>query len=146
MDYIYGKLNKLVDAVASKIVTDDDSVTLSTQGSTTYIEINKHKLVELRRLHNRIPTQYQLFGYNTDTKQFDIPLGDKIIVSGGEASDEGVVITSAKIGNQFVDAYVDEAGQLNISSIPIAAITDTDYYYKPDGSIEYYESVIDGNA
>ena len=145
MDYIYGKLNKLVDVTASKILSNDESITISTEGSATYVEINKHKLVELRKLSNRQPIQYQLFGYNNETKKFDIPLGDKITLT-GNGSDSGVVITGAKIGDQPVDAYVDDVGQLVIESIPVAALKNSDYYYKPDGSIEYYESIIDGNA
>ena len=145
MDYIYGKLNKLVDVTASKILTNDESISLSKQGSTTYLEINKHKLVELRKLSNKLPIQYQLLGYNTDTQRFDIPLGDKITLT-GDSSGGGVTITSAKIGDQTIDAYVNEEGQLIMESIPIAALKNSDYYYKPDGSIEYYESVIDGNA
>ena len=104
-----------------------------------------HKLIELRKLSNRQPIQYQLFAYNNETRTFDIPLGDKITIT-GDGSGGGVAITGAKINNQPIDAYVDEAGQLIIESIPVAALKNSDYYYKPDGSIEYYESIIDGNA
>ena len=142
---IYGKLNTLVDLASPKTETKDEGLHIEVDGVTTYLSLNREKLVQFKLISDRQPLQYQLMGYNNETRQFDIPLGDTITLSGSSSS--GVAqIEGATIGGQPIDAYVNALGRLVIDKIPVSALVHQDYYTAPDGSLQYYESVIDGNA
>ena len=142
---LYGKLNKLVDLTAPKTVTQDEGLQIQVDGVTTYLSLNREKLVQFKLISDRLPLQYQLLGYNNETRQFDIPLGDTITLS-GSSTGGNAQLTGAIIGGQHIDAYISAAGNLVLDKIPVSALIQTDYYTAPDGSLQYYESVIDGNG
>lgn len=142
---LYGKLNKLVDLTAPKTASKDDGLNIEVDGVTTYLSLNREKLVQFKRISDRYPLQYQLLGYNNETKQFDIPLGDTITLS-GSGTGGSVAVNGAVVGNQPIEAYMNAEGQLVLDKIPVSALVYNDYYVAPDGSLQQYESVIDGNA
>ena len=89
MDYLYGNLNKLVELQKYKFTSSDNTI-LTLVNDENYVDLsaNTQQLVTLKlsKVENSIK-YYRLFAYNSDTKLFDIPLGDEIIV--GEPSNSG---------------------------------------------------------
>lgn len=130
------------------VITPDDTIISTQQGSKISLQANTSKLVQLKKIVTNGVITYRLYGYNADTQNFDIPLGEEIVPGTSSGSNSNNVnITSAVINGQRVRASVNSLGQLIIDNIPASAIQFYDDYMNPEtGRMEPYESIIDGNA
>lgn len=90
MDYLYGKLNKLVEAQKYKFTSSDDTILILNNNNDGINQIdlsfNSKKSIKLLQVtkdadpSNDLIKYYALYAYNPNTNKFDIQLGDEIIV------------------------------------------------------------------
>lgn len=177
MEYLYGKLNRLVEAQKYKFTSNDGSIiTLVDSNNNVDLSINLDKLVQLKQIKKDLDSSddiikyYGLFAYNSNTNQFDIPLGDEIKIdtsnSGGGSNilpnfgdiqiQVGVQNVYDDAGNLIgtapkyakLDTSISEGGNLIISQIPVSAIADKEIIVDDSGNqIEVQvQSELDGNV
>lgn len=181
MPYLYGKLNKEVEYLRYKFSSSDGSISISQIDGEEFnldLTANAQALVTLKQVRKDLSPDddpikyYALYGYNALTKQYDIKLGEEIVIDTSLADDAANKIDYAyvKVGEeqiynpetgeplynedgtpvmkpilQQVIVNVSETGQLVLDNIPASAIVDT--HVNPDtGKEEYIESVLDGNS
>ena len=85
MDYIYGKLNKLVEAQKYNFASSDSTVIISNlEANNIDLTVNTTQIITLKQVVKDIDPKddpikyYSLYAYNPNTKQFDIKIGDEI--------------------------------------------------------------------
>ena len=85
MDYLYGNLNKLVEAQKYKFTSSDNTILTSiTNKNNVDLTVNTQNLVTLKRVKKDLDISddpikhYALYAYNPITRQFDIKLGDEV--------------------------------------------------------------------
>lgn len=153
MDYIYSQLNNTIDGLNAEftqtIVRNDFIIPVETENKDLELLINTSNLVRLYPIEasgtDKHDQQYQLFGFNYNTKLFDIPLGEPISIN-CKSSAQQFNYLKFKDGNtqQVIDVgcEIDETGALVLDYVPIAALSDTHIL---NGQIVEVESIIDGN-
>ena len=154
MDYIYSQLNNTIDRLDTEftqtIVRNDFITPIETKNKDLELVINTSNLVRLYPIEagntDKNEQQYQLFGFNYNTKLFDIPLGEPISIN-CKSSAQQFNCLKFKDGNtqQIIDVgcEIDKTGALVLDYIPIAALSDTHIL---NGQIVEVESIIDGNS
>lgn len=160
MDYIYAKLNeKLAEQQSSEYIPTniESSPTIDVtkfEDNDFILNVNTKNLVRLQTVQSDLNTQddviqrVRLLAYNSTTGEFDIPLGDDIIINhntdiGGNLQS----ITHAVIAGQQIPASIDNQGQLVLQYIPSIAISDKIRVEDEEGNVSYQqiESIIDCN-
>ena len=88
--YLYGKLNKEIESLHYRFSSSDNSISISQiDGEEFNLDLtsNIQNLITLKQVEkdsldpNGPIKYYALYGYNSNTKQFDIKLGDEIVVN-----------------------------------------------------------------
>ena len=181
MPYLYGELNKELEYLRYKFSSSDKSISISEIDGEEYkldFTTNAQALVTLKQVRKDLSPDndpikyYALYGYNPITKDFDIKLGEEIVVDTSLSDDNANKVQYAyvKVGEQQkydeegnpvfeadgktpvmvpilqeVKVDVSQTGELVLSEIPASAIVDT--HIDPEtGKEEYIESILDGNS
>lgn len=120
MDYIYGSLNKLIELQKYKFTSSDDTISTSINSDNQVdLSVNTQQIVTLKQVQKDIDLSddqikyYSLYAYNPSTKQFDIKIGDEIVIDTSILDDTASSIESAwvKVGEyQKLEPAVDEFG------------------------------------
>lgn len=181
MEYLYGNLNKLVELQKYKFASSDGTILVSTTDSENSIDlkVNIDQLVTLKQVRkDNSPKDdpikyYALYGYNSQTNQYDIRLGEEIKIDTSSSDDVADRIETAyvKVGEeqaydpvtkeplyeddgvtpimvpilQEVKTDVSKTGQLVLDQIPASAIVDT-HINVETGEETQIQSLLDGNA
>ena len=106
MDYIYGKLNKLVEAQKYNINSSDKTLSIASAGNNVDLNVNTSQLITLKQVvKGRNPEEdpikyYSLYAYNNVTKNFDIKIGEELKLDFSFADDAANAVKTAwvKIG------------------------------------------------
>lgn len=182
--FLYGELNKQVEYLRYKFKSTDGSTFISQndRDHTVDFSINTSNLVTLKQVRKDTSIEddpikyYSLFAYNANTKQYDIKLGDEIVIDTSVADENAQSIKEAYIivghkqsvdsegnplfdenGNpimepiwQKVKVEVDATvpGNLVLSQIPTSALIDYETRVDENGNIVEVpiQSILDGNS
>lgn len=170
MNYLYGELNNLIEAQKYTFKSTDGILQISNNDKNVDFTVNTSSLVTLKRIQKDFSVDddkiqyYGLFAYNSNTKTFDIQLGDEIkidtSISGTGFSDKLLVKTGEKqitdengfiIGTEPVFSEITISkitGQLVLEQIPVTALVDHEKVLDIAGNEvgrKYFQSVLDGN-
>lgn len=181
MPYLYGKLNKEIEYLRYKFSSSDGSISISKiDGEEFNLDLtsNIKALVTLKQVKKDLSPNddpikyYALYGYNPSTKQFDIKLGDEIVIDTSLSDNNADKVETAwvKVGEQQkydedgnpmfeedgvtpiivpilqeVTVNVSQTGQLILDQIPASAIVDK-HIDADTGKESLIKSVLDGNA
>lgn len=150
MDYLYGKLDELIESQKYKLSTQHPLQGSIDSTNTIKLSVDLERLVTIKQVKkDNVPDDdiikyYRLYLFNDRTGLFDIPVGDEIVVNSQVGS--FTQISSVIIGGQEVPAVITETGQLKLDYIPVSALMDKEYIIDPEtNDIVYYENIIDGN-
>lgn len=120
MDYLYGNLNKLVELQKYKFASSDGTVFTNIDSSNNVdLSVNTQQLITLKQVQKDNDPKddqikyYSLYAYNADTKNFDIKIGDEIVVDTSVLDDiiSSIETTWVKVGEyQKVEPATDENG------------------------------------
>ena len=155
MDYIYSQLNNTVELLENQFKTtilETDQISPTETDKGVELNINYENLVRLLPIsldtdpNNDAIQQFQLFGYNIKSKEFDLPIGDPIKINHNNVNATLKELKFKDANGNIIDVgcSVDETGATVIEYIPIAAISDT--HITNNGEVVYVESIIDGNG
>lgn len=108
MDYLYGKLNKLVELQKYKFISSDNTILTNEDNNTVDLSVNLSQLIMLKQVKKDASPlddpikYYALYGYNHLTDAFDIKLGDEIVVDNSTADDAASAVKTAfvKVGEE----------------------------------------------
>lgn len=161
MDYIYAELNNKLKATENKVeykptnIDGSDTAYVVSDGDNSYkVSVNTSNLVRIIPIQkdytpgDDVKQTFRLVAYNTYSGQFDIPLGDDIVIDHTHYNSVNPSsISKAIVGGVEIPARVNESGQLILDFIPAAAIQDTYYVKQDNGGYKevQIESFIDGN-
>lgn len=117
--FLYGELNKQVEYLRYKFQSTDNTAILSEDKKNNVLDIsvNTAQLVTLKQVKKDSSTlddpikYYSLYAYNSDTRAYDLKIGDEIVVDTTFSDDIASVIKDAwiKVGEKQA---VDENGEL----------------------------------
>lgn len=127
--YLYGQLNNYVEYLRYKFKSTDTAFIAETADHNIEIDVNTSNIVKLLQiqkdndLDNDAIKYYQLFAYNTKTKNYDIPLGDELKIgdTSGSSIDLGN-IAHFEINGKSIEVKVTESGNLEFN-LPIEIFT-----------------------
>ena len=111
MPYLYGELNKELEYLRYKFSSSDKSISISEIDGEEYkldFTTNAQALVTLKQVRKDLSPDndpikyYALYGYNPITKDFDIKLGEEIVVDTSLSDDNANKVQYAyvKVGEQ----------------------------------------------
>lgn len=170
MNYLYGELNNLIEAQKYVFKSTDGTLNICNDDKNVDFAVNTSSLVTLKRIQKDFSADddsiqyYSLFAYNSNTKAFDIRLGDEIkidnsilgaglpakfLIKTGEKqiTDENGFVTGIEpIFSEVATNNV--TGQLVLEQLPIAALVDHEKVLDIAGNEvgrKYFQSVLDGN-
>lgn len=181
MEYLYGKLNDLIEQQKYKFTSSDGTINITNSKDNKFdftVSEAARPLVTLKQVHKDFNTKddqikyYSLFRWNPRTNNYDIQLGDEIVVGAtantstdnqfkawvyiGEkqvADEHGNLVYNPdgtiKTEPVYEEVGISATGQLVIEQIPTSALIDYHVMQDVNGNIigtEYINSVIDGNA
>ena len=143
--YLYGQLNNYVEYLTPEFSSTDGTITVSLLDNNSNkldLSVNTTNLITLKQVKKDIDPSddpikyYSLYAYNNSTKQFDIKIGQEIVVdtSLSDNVDSFIQSVSIKVGEKetYVDR-IDEDGNIVLDEqgnpvqdlviVPIYAIT-----------------------
>lgn len=104
MEYLYGSLNKLVEAQKYKFSSSDNTISTSVTDKTNIdLTVNTQSLVTLKQVKKDLSPiddpikYYALYAFNHVTGQFDIKIGDEIKIDTSSSDDVASKIETAYI-------------------------------------------------
>ena len=109
MEYLYGNLNKLIEAQKYKFTSSDNTVVASiTDKNQVNLSVNTKKLITLKQVKKDLDPKddpikyYALYAYNPISNQFDIKLGDEIKIDLSTSDDAASKVETAyvKVGEE----------------------------------------------
>lgn len=117
MDYLYGDLNKLIELQKYKFTSSDGTILTDINDSNVVdLTVNTQNLVTLKQVQKDSDPQddqtkyYSLYAYNAKSEDFDIKIGDEIVINTSGVTPT-VKETWVKVGEyQKVEPLLDEFG------------------------------------